>query len=234
MKTGFSVGGALRGAEDFVRKHLKSRSVREAEKRRGERRKREAARKFKRAAALGGVSGAGALAYAVTLAPFASALVAAGAVAVAGAALTGLWPGRAGPKQFSREELEALPCQAEEWLLDQRLMLPQAAIPVYETILDLLGDLPRHLGKLDPGATLAWEARRLIGEHLPTLVATWCGLPATVRDRPEEVQRLTGGLSTIAAELTRVAEEASQGDRMTFETRQRYLDSRYRDGLPRA
>jgi len=227
------VGGVVRSAQDFVRKHLKSRSVREAEKRRQERRKREAARKFKRAAALGGVSGAGALAYAVTLAPFASALVAAGAVAVAGAALTGLWPGRGGPKQFSREELQALPAQAEEWLLDQRLMLPQAALPAYEMILDLLGDLPRHLAKIEPGATLAWEARRLIGEHLPTLVATWCGLPNSVRERSEDVQRLVEGLATIATELARVAEDASRDDRMQFETRQRYLDSRYRDGLPR-
>ncbi|HEX8578822.1 MAG TPA: hypothetical protein VF655_04420 [Allosphingosinicella sp.] len=230
----FSVGGALRGAEGFLRKHLKSKPVREAEKRRQERRQREAARKFKRAAALGGMSGAGAFAYAVTLAPFASALVAAGAVAVAGAALTGMWPGRGGPKQFSREELQALPCQAEEWLLDQRLMLPQAAHPAYEAILDLLGELPRHLAKIEPGATLAWEARRLIGEHLPTLVATWCGLPAGVRERDEEVQRLVRGMDTIRAELARVAEEASGEDRFQFETRQRYLDSRYRDGLPRA
>ena len=225
------LGGALRGAEDFLRKHMKSKSVREAEKRRQERRQREAARKFKRAAAAGGVTGAGAFAYAVTLAPFASALVAAGAVAVAGAALTGLWPGRKSPKQFSSEELQALPVQAEEWLLDQRMMLPREAWPVYETILDSLGELPRHLAKVDPNATLAWEARRLIGEHLPTLIATWCGLPATVRERPEEVYRLVEGMRTIAGELARLAEEASRDDRFLFETRQRYLDSRYRDGV---
>lgn len=228
----FSLGHAVRSAETFLRKHLKSRSVREAEKRRQERRSREAARKFKRAAAAGGVSAAGTFAYALTLAPIASALVAAGAVAIAGAALTGFWPGRQSPKQFSREELQALPTQAEEWLLDQRLMLPQAAAPVFENILDLLGDLPRHLGRVEPGATLAWEARRLIGEHLPTLIATWCGLPSTVRDRPEEVQRLVHGMTTIANELARVAEEASRDERSLFETRQRYLDSRYRDGLP--
>jgi hypothetical protein len=228
----FSLGHAVRSAEGFLRKHLKSRSVREAEKRRQERRNRESARKLKRAAAAGGVSAAGTFAYALTLAPFASALVAAGAVAVAGAALTGFWPGRKGPKQFSREELQELPTQAEEWLLDQRLLLPQAAAPVFETILDLLGDLPRHLGRIEPGSTLAWEARRLIGEHLPTLVATWLGLPATVRDRHEEVQRLVHGMTTIATELARVAEEASRDERSFFETRQRYLDSRYRDGLP--
>jgi hypothetical protein len=228
----FSISGAMRGAEDFLRKHLKSKSVREAEKRRQERRQREAARKFKRAAAAGSVTGVGALAYAATLAPFASALVAAGAIAVAGAALTGFWPGRKGPKQFSREELQALPAQAEEWLLDQRMMLPQGAWPAYETILDLLGDLPRHLGKIDPNATLAWETRKLIGEHLPTLVATWCGLPATVRDRAEEVNRLVEGLKTIATELVRIAEEASRDERFLFETRGRFLDSRYRDGLP--
>jgi hypothetical protein len=231
--SGFSIGGALRGAEELLRKHLKSRSVRQAEKRRQERRQREAARKFKRAAAFGGVSAAGAFAYAVTLAPFASALVAAGAVAVAGAALTGLWPGRGQPKQYSREELQALPCQAEEWLLDQRLMLPQAAGSAYEAILDLLGDLPLALGKVDPNATIAFDTRQLIGEHLPTLVATWCGLPATVRERPEEVRRLVEGLDTIAGQLRNIAEEASRDDRFLFETRQRYLDSRYRDGLPR-
>jgi hypothetical protein len=225
------LGGAIRGAESFLRKHMKSRSVREAEKRRQERRQREAARKFKRAAAAGGVTGAGAFAYAVTLAPFASALVAAGAVAVAGAAIMGMWNGSKGPKQFSREELQALPVQAEEWLLDQRLMLPKQAWPAYESILDTLGDLPRHLGKVDPNSTVAWEARRLIGEHLPTLIATWCGLPAAVRERGEEVERLTEGMRTIAVELARLAEEASRDERFLFETRQRYLDTRYRDGF---
>jgi hypothetical protein len=224
-------GGAIRGAEDFLRKHMKSKSVREAEKRRQERRQREAARKFKRAAAAGGVTGAGAFAYAVTLAPFASALVAAGAVAVAGAAIMGMWTGGKNPKQFSSEELQALPVQAEEWLLDQRLMLPKQAWPVYESILDTLGDLPRHLGKVDPNSTVAWEARRLIGEHLPTLIATWCGLPAAVRERGEEVERLTEGMRTIAVELARLAEEASRDERFLFETRQRYLDSRYRDNF---
>ncbi len=227
----FSLDGALRSAEGFLRKHLKSRSVREAEKRRQERRQRQAARTFKRAAGVGGVSGAGAFAFALSMAPFTSARVAAGAVAVAGAALTGLWPGRQGPKQFSREELQALPVQAEEWLLDQRLMLPQQALPTYEAILDTLGDLPRHLGKIDPNATVAWEARRLIGEHLPTLIATWCGLPAAVRERPEEVYRLCEGMRTIASELVRLAEEASREERFLFETRQRYLHTKYRDGM---
>jgi hypothetical protein len=229
--TGFTLSGAISGAEHFLRKHLKSKSVREAERRRNERRQQESARKLKRAAALGGVSGAGAFAFAVSLAPITSALIAAGAVAVAGAALTGFLPGRRPPAQFSREELQALPCQAEEWLLDQRMMLPPTAWPVYEHILDLLGDLPRHLGTVEPASTLAWEARRLIGDHLPTLIATWCGLPGAVRERPEEVQRLIEGMTTISVELGRLAEEASREERFLFETRQRFLDSRYGDGL---
>jgi hypothetical protein len=121
--------------------------------------------------------------------------------------------------------------QAEEWLLDQRMMLPQQAWPIYEAILDTLGDLPRHLGKIEPNSALAWETRGLIGEHLQTLVATWCGLPATVRARAEDVDRLVDGMRTISGELTRVAEEASRDERFQFETRQRYLDTRYRDGL---
>jgi hypothetical protein len=109
-------------------------------------------------------------------------------------------------------------------------MLPQQAWPVYETILDTLGDcratcpdrpqLHRGLGSAaaDRGTS-------------PTLVATWCGLPRAVRGRSEEMHRLIEGMRTIAVELSRLAEEASSDERFLFETRQRYLDSRYRDGV---
>ena len=229
---GFGLGDALQAAEDFLRRSWKSKSVRAAEKRRSERRSHQSWLKMRRAAAFGGVSAAGALGAAVVLGAAGMAAVAAAAAGVAGLAVSELLPSRKSSQgRLSREELEALPRDAEEWLLDQRLLLPPAATAPYDAILDLLGDLPPRLARLEPNATLAWEARRLIGDHLPTLVRAYCSLPAAVRDRdPEPRQRLVDGLETIAAELMRLCEEASRDERMLLETRQRFLDSRYRDG----
>jgi hypothetical protein len=232
--TGFGFGGAWKAAEDFLRRTMRSRAVREAEKRRDERRSAEAWRKSRRAATLGGTSAAGTFAYAATIAPLASAAIAAGAAAVAGLAIYGMWSSRAQePAKLSKEELAALPCKAEEWLLERRLALPATAGAPLDAILDALGDLPPRLGKLEPNSTLAWEARRMIADHLPTLVESWCALPAATRERDFETrERLIDGLGTIAKELGRLCEEASHEERMAFETRRRFLDARYGEGLP--
>ena len=227
-----ALGDAWRAAEEFVRRHTKSKAVREAERRRQERRQQEALRKTKQVGAVAGVSAAGTFGYAVTVAPLASAAVAGGAAAIAAIAFVQLWRSRARPAAgFSQEELAELPAKAEEWLLDQRLLLPQEAGGGLDTILSHLADLPPHLAKLEPHSTLAWEARRLIGDHLHGLVAAWCALPAVTRERDAEArQRLVHGLATIGEGLGHLSEEASRGHRLSLEARMRFLDSRYRDG----
>jgi hypothetical protein len=224
------LGEVVGAATDFLRRHIKSKAVREAEKRRQERRKRVNWQKTKRAGAVAGVSAVGTFGYAMTVAPVSMAAVAAGAAAVAGMAVSGLWRSRK-PDTFSREELAALPCHAEEWLLEQRLFLPESASATLDAILINLGDLPVHLVRIDPRSTLAWDARKLIGEHLPNLVDAWCKLPAVTRERdPETRRRFEEGLGTIAQEIARLTEEASRDERMRVETHGRFLDARYRDG----
>jgi hypothetical protein len=226
-----SLGDALSAAGDFVRRHLKTKAVRAAEKRRQERRKRAAVEQAKRSGAVGGVTALGTFGYALTVAPLASAFVAAGAAAVAGMAIAGFWR-RGKPTAFSREEMIALPAEAEEWLLDQRLQLPDSVSATIDSILVNLGDLPAHLGRIDPRSTLAWDARKLLGEHLPNLVAAWCSLPAITRDGdPETRHRFEDGLATVAREIARLTEEASRDERMRVETHHRFLDTRYRDRL---
>ncbi|PSJ39590.1 hypothetical protein [Allosphingosinicella deserti] len=225
------LGDVVGAAGDFLRRHLKSKAVREAEKRRQERRKQAAWLKVRKAGALGSASAIGAFGYAMTVAPVTMAALAAGAAAVAGMAASGLWRGRE-PASFSREELAALPCRAEEWLLDQRLALPDSVSGSIDSILVNFGDLPAHLAEADPRSTLAWDARKLIGEHLPNLVDSWCKLPALTRDRDVETRRrFEEGLATIAQEIARLTEEASRAERMRVETHGRYLDARYKDGL---
>jgi hypothetical protein len=87
-----------------------------------------------------------------------------------------------------------------------------------------------YLAKIDPNAPLAGEARRLIGEHLPRLVNSYLGVPASAREaNPEIAKRLIGGLGIVAAELQRLCEQLSRDEMLNFETQGRFLETRYGD-----
>ena len=77
----FELGAMLRQADEYVRRHIKSKAMREAEKRRSERQSQEAGRRLKRAALVGGASGAGVVGYGVLVAPLAGPLLVAVALA---------------------------------------------------------------------------------------------------------------------------------------------------------
>ena len=226
------LGALWHAAGDLLRRHVKSKAVREAEKRRQQRRQEQAKRKAKRAGTVAGVTALGTFGYAVTVTPAAMAAVAAGGAAVAGLTLLHLWTSaRAGRVRFSREELAALPAQAEDWLLDRRNLLPQAASGAVDTILTHLGDLPERLDRVEPNSTLAWEVRKLVGDHLPTLVNAWCALPSARRHGDTQAQiRLVSGLGRIAQQLDRFLDILSRDERATLETRDRFLESRYGEG----
>jgi len=228
------LGEAFDAAETFLRKHIKSKAVRAAEKRRKARKRQEAAQKFGRAAAVTAVSGTGIATYSLAIAPLATPLLLAGGVATVGIAiLAARWQGR-GLKGFSREELSALPGKAESWLLDLRDMMPREASESLDRLLSRLGDLQPQLGEIDPNSTLAWNARRLIGDHLPRLVRTYCELPAHARDGDwSYAARLREGLDTLADELGDLCNEVSRDRRSAIEAHQRFIQSRYLDAGPR-
>jgi hypothetical protein len=225
------LGGAWRSAEDFLRRHIKSRAVRSAETRRLERASEAAWRATRKAVAFGGLPAAGAFGYAMTVAPLGAAAAAAGAAALAGLAAARLWTGWGrSSAPFSAEELAALPGKTEDWLLDKRPLLPRAGGAPLDLILDHLGELQPRLRLVDSNVTIAWDARRLIGEHLPDLVDSWCGLPASTRERDAEARRrLVEGLTVVAGELGRLLEELTRDDRMRLETQRRFLEMRYKD-----
>jgi hypothetical protein len=227
----FELDRTLRQAEDFLRRHVKSKAVREAEKRQRERRAREAGRRFKRAVTIGGVSGAGVFCAGAAAISAGPALGAAGAAALATMVAALIWPRqRATDGPLSSAELEALPAEAEEWLLGRRRELPGAAAAPVDAILRHLADLQGALGTVNPASTLAWDARRLIGDHLPRLVHCYCVLPSVARDEDKELRRrLVDGLGTIAEELGRLSLEVNRDRLMHFETQGRFLESKYRD-----
>jgi hypothetical protein len=228
---GFDLAGLWRQADEFLRHHLKSKAVREAEKRRSERQSREAARRLKRAALAGGASGAGILGYGALVAPLAGPVlvVAGGGALLLVTAALALPTRRRGDGDFSRAELAALPGDAEDWLLARRLSLPLGCRPLLDRVFRRLGDLQPHLAALPPHSGTAWQARRLIGDHLPGLILAYEAIPGPGREEDPEVEaRLCAGLLTIADALDDLCREIGRDPLMTLETQGRFLETRYR------
>ncbi|HEX8263403.1 MAG TPA: hypothetical protein VF547_11070 [Allosphingosinicella sp.] len=229
---GFDLAGLWRQADEFLRLHLKSKAVREAEKRRAERQSREAGRRMRRAALAGGASGAGIVAYGALAAPLAGpALIAAGggALLLVAVALSLPTRRRIAGGDFSRRELAELPGDAEDWLLARRDSLPLGCRPLLDRIFRRLGDLQPHLATLAPHSGSAWEARRLLGDHLPRLVLAYEGIPPSGRKEDPAVEaRLCSGLAAIADALDALCREVCRDPLMTFETQGRFIESRYR------
>lgn len=229
---GFDVAGMLRQADGFLRRNLKSKAVRAAEKRRAERQSRETEARMKRAAWVGGASGAAILGVGVLVVPVAVPMLAAaggGALLLAAGSLFRPARRRGGEGDFSRAELAELPGDAEDWLLTRREGLPLDCRPQLDRIFRRLGDLQPHLATLAPHSTPAWEARRLLGDHLPRLVFAYEAIPDSAReDDPDVRARLCAGLETVADALDALCREVCRDPLMTFETQNRFLESRYR------
>lgn len=230
---GFDIVGMLRQADEYLRRNLKSKAVRAAEKRRQERQSREAEARMKRAALLGGASGAAILGVGALVAPVAVPVLAAaagsGALLMAVGSLFRPSRRRGGDGDFSQAELAELPGDAEDWLLSQREGLPLDCRPGLDRIFRRLGDLQPHLATLPPHSTAAWEARRLLGDHLPRLVFAYEAIPDSAREEDPDVRaRLRAGLETVADALDALCREVCRDPLMTFETQNRFLESRYR------
>lgn len=227
----FDFTNALGKAEDFVRRHFKPKAVQEAEKRRRRRKARDVGVRFGRGAAVAGASGAGMIGYGLAVAPLGgAALAATGAAALVAVCTTMFWP-RQEPRGISRAELIALVHDAEEWLLQKRLILPGKALPALDVVFGRLNDLHPRVLDMDPGSTLAWDLRRLLGDHLPRLIDAYSELPDTVRQlEPDMLKRLTDGLATLDEELVRICREANQRHLVSFHAQERFIEVRYKDG----
>ena len=228
---GLDVAGMLRQADEYLRRHMKSKAVRAAEKRREQRQTRETGLRLRRAALVSGASGAAILGVGTLIVPVAVPVL---ALAGGGALLLGIGSlfrpsRRAADGDFSKAELAELPGDAEDWLLARREGLPFDCRSLLDRIFRRLGDLQPHLATLAPHSGAAWEARRLLGDHLPGLVLAWEAIPASAREEDPEVRaRLRAGLETVADALDALCREVCRDPLMTFETQNRFLESRYR------
>ena len=227
----FDFDRLLNQTEDFLRRHIKPRHVVAAEKRRSKRKVKAAMRRFNRAVAVTGASGAGVVGYGMAVAPLGTAaLIATGAATVIGAGAVLLWPQRSPLDRISREELAALVLESEAWLLEQRKLLPGRAVPALDTIFFRLNDLHPHLETLEPNGTTAWDLRRVLTDHLPRLLQSYAGLTETVRQSdPDLLSRFIEGMKTLDEELVRICREASRDHLHSLEVQGEFLKSRYKD-----
>ena len=229
---GVDIVGMLRQADEYLRRSMKSKAVRAAEKRRAERKSREADARIKRAALVGGASGATILGVGALVAPVAVPVLAAaggGALLLAVGSLFAPSRRSGGEGDFSGVELAELPGDAEDWLLDRREALPLDCRPQLDRIFQRLGDLQPHLAALAPNSTAAWEARRLLGDHLPRLILAYEAIPPSGRkEDPAVEERLGRGLRTIADALDELCDHVCRDPLMTFETQSRFIEARYR------
>lgn len=127
--------------------------------------------------------------------------------------------------------LDRLTAQTEKWLIQRSRALPHQAGPALDRIVNRLRDLEPSLATVPSDSQIGGEARRLVGQHLPSLVDTYLGLPPAERGfNSPTSDRLADSLGIVADQLDDLCERIADERRMGFETERRFLETRYRDG----
>ncbi len=135
------------------------------------------------------------------------------------------------PEKILKSDLRTLAGKTEIWLEAQRPALPPPAQKVLVEIgtrLDQLSPQLQHLGENDPAAN---DIRRLVGEHLPEMIASYGRIPAPMRKEahagctPEA--QLVSGLSVISKEIDTITRTIARGELDALATRGRYLELKY-------
>ena len=121
--------------------------------------------------------------------------------------------------------------RTEWWLEAQRPALPAPAVRLIDHIGSQLDGLGAQLTGLDENTPAAVEVRKLVGEHLPQMVASYTAIPSHLRSEERaggtpDVQ-LVDGLQRISGEIDTVTRQLAEGALDELATRNRYLDYRY-------
>lgn len=136
---------------------------------------------------------------------------------------------------LNRGDVRATVGRTQLWLEAQRPALPQPASRLLDGIGLRLDALGTQLAGIDPSEPAVGDVRRLIGEHLPGMVASYTRIPAHLRGEQRSGktadQQLTEGLSRISDEIDALSRKLAEGDIDALATEARYLDYRYGNAL---
>jgi hypothetical protein len=132
---------------------------------------------------------------------------------------------------LTQAELPELAATTELWLESRRNALPPPALDAIDMIGVRLEQLAPQLETLDPGAPAAREVRKLLSEHLPSLVNSYTRIPASLKGREHAgstpAAQVTDGLHVIAGEIEAMSLNLSRNDLDALAVRGRFLESKY-------
>jgi hypothetical protein len=157
------------------------------------------------------------------------------AMVVVAAVILG-WPGGRAPtpQALASTDLALLPQRIEEWLEQQRPLLPPPAARLVDGIGLRLEAITPQLQTLDPREPAAAEVRKLICDELPELVRGYQRVPAALRTNSRNGtspdRQLVDGLTLVESELARMTEQLATGDLHRLATQGRYLELKYKSG----
>ncbi|WP_068073212.1 hypothetical protein [Novosphingobium lentum] len=121
--------------------------------------------------------------------------------------------------------------RTELWLEAQRPALPAPAVQLVDQIGVQLDALGLQLQGIDQAQPAAQEVRKLVGEHLPGMVASYRRIPAHLRSEQREGrsadQQLADGLGKISREIDDVTRQLAAGDLDALAIQGRFLDYKY-------
>ncbi len=150
--------------------------------------------------------------------------------------LFSVWPGDKPVVEY-REDMpnQAVVQRLETLLVRKRPALPAPAASRIDAInaqLPLLENRLAETAMLDP---LAQDARRLMGRHLPELIERYERVPTAYRAEKDGEgltvdERLIAGLDAARNALDDLGRQLAREDLSAFETKGRFLQSRYKDG----
>jgi len=121
------------------------------------------------------------------------------------------------------------------YLHRQRAALPAPAARRVDAIAQQLPLLESRLNEVDLLDPLAQDARRLMGKHLPELIDRYERVPAAYRQERDGEgmtvdERLVVSLDAAHQALDEIGKKLTQQDLNAFETKGRFIESRYKDG----
>lgn len=131
-------------------------------------------------------------------------------------------------------DLAELAGSTEIWLEGKRRALPNAAVDAVDMIGVRLEQLAPQLATLEENGPAAREVRKLLSEHLPSLVESYTRIPPSLRSKPgngglSPSEQLIDGLCVISDEIEAMSEDLSRNDVDALATRGRFLETKYVD-----
>lgn len=145
----------------------------------------------------------------------------------------GVWPKLSIPgiEALNRGDARSLVANTELWLETQRPALPAPAAELVGRIgvqLDALGVQLEKVGEDQPALR---EVRKLVGEHLPSVVTAYTAIPEQLRQEQQAGrspdQDLADSLGKISAEIDNVTRQLAAGQIDQLAVTTRFLDYKY-------